>query len=150
REKKEQAPAREKSPSQAPRRGCAFFLPPRSLMTHLTPHSGKQFLFVLLSVADLALTWWLLAHSRGQVYEANPVARWWLQQQGWLGLALFKVGVVFLVVGLVVVIARSQPRTAGCVLGLGCVVLALVVLHSTALCRTVLRSPQKEHADMVR
>ena len=53
-------------------------------------HPRKQLLFILLSLVDLALTWWLLAHSYGQVYEANPVARWWLMRYGAAGLAGFK------------------------------------------------------------
>ena len=84
------------------------------------PQSVKQLLFVVLSLADLALTWWLFTSSNGQVDEANPLARWWLAQFGWLGLAAFKAGVVVLVVGLAGLIGRSRPRTAGRVLDLGC------------------------------
>jgi hypothetical protein len=108
---------------------------------------GKQVLFALLSVADLTLTAWLLGHSDGVVYEANPIARWWLSEHGWLGLIGFKAAAVLLVVALAGLIARSRPRVAGRLLTLGCAALALVVLYSTALCRTACRSPEERLAE---
>jgi hypothetical protein len=107
---------------------------------------GKQVLFALLSVADLTLTAWLLGHSDGAVYEANPIARWWLNEHGWLGLIGFKAAAVLLVVALAGLIARSRPRVAGRLLTLGCVALALVVLHNAALCRTACLSPEERLA----
>jgi hypothetical protein len=107
-------------------------------MTLLFPHPARQFLFALLSLADLALTWWLLSGSNGRVYEANPMARWLLEQHGWAGLATFKAGIVLLVLALCAVVARSRPRAAGRALTLGCAALALVVLYSVGLCRTTL------------
>jgi hypothetical protein len=62
------------------------------------------------------------------------VARWWLTHFGWPGLVSFKAAVVLVVAALTVLIARSRPRAAGGVLGLGCVALAGVVLYSAALC----------------
>ena len=93
-------------------------------------HPKKQILFALLSLADLTLTWWLLGHSDGQVYEVNPVARWWLVRHGAVGLACFKGAVVLLVLTLTAVISRSKPRAAGQVLTFGCVSLVFVVLYS--------------------
>src|SRR5262245_36528876 len=107
------------------------------------PHPGKQLLFILLSLADLALTGWLLGRPGAEVYEANPVARWWLAHYGWPGFAGFKAAVVGLVIALSAVIARSRPRAAGRVLGLGCAGLAAVVLYSAALCPAAARSPQE-------
>jgi hypothetical protein len=98
------------------------------------PHPGKQLLFALLSVADLSLTWWLLNHSDGYVGEGNPVARWWLERHGWLGLAGFKAAGVLLVAALAAVISRRRPRAGGRVLALGCAALAGVVLFSASLC----------------
>ena len=60
------------------------------MLRHRIPNPGKQLLFVVLNFADLVLTAWLLSTSEGGVYEANPVARWWLVRHGWLGLAAFK------------------------------------------------------------
>jgi hypothetical protein len=107
------------------------------------PHPGKQALFVLLSLADLALTCWLLARSGGQLYEANPVASWWLARHGAVGLACFKSAVVLLVLALVVVIARRRPCAAGRILSFGCASLVLVIGYSISLCRTALLTPQE-------
>jgi hypothetical protein len=98
-------------------------------------HPKKQLLFALLSLADLVLTCWLL-DGPGGVYEANPVARWWLDRFGWAGLAGFKAAAVGLVIALALLIARSRPRAAGMVLGLGCAITAAVVLYSASLLRT--------------
>ena len=104
-------------------------------------HPRKQLLFVLLSLVDLALTCWLLGHSEGQVYEANPVAGWWLARYGAAGLAGFKGAVVLLVLTLVAFIARRESRAAGRILIFGCVSLVLVDLYSVALCPAACRAP---------
>jgi hypothetical protein len=106
------------------------------MMGTLFPCPWKQALFALLSGADLALTCWLLERSGGQVFEANPVAGWWLARAGWAGLAGFKAAVVLLVLLLAAVIFRQRPRAADRLLGFGCAGLALVVLYSSALCRS--------------
>jgi hypothetical protein len=111
-------------------------------MSKLMPHPRKQILFVLLSLADLVLTWWLLGHADGQVYEANPVARWWLEWLGAAGLACFKGAAVLLVLVLVALIAHFRPCAAGRILGLGCAILGFVVLYSVALGKMALQSPQ--------
>jgi hypothetical protein len=112
------------------------------------PCPDRQVLFALLSLADLTLTWWLLGHSGGAVYEANPVARWWLTHCGWAGFVCFKVAVVLLVLALAVLIARSRPRAAGRLLGLGCLSLSLVVLYSASLCRAAARTPEERAAEV--
>jgi hypothetical protein len=93
----------------------------------------KLILFVGLSVADLGLTWHLLSHADGQVYEGNPLARWWLARYGWQGLTCFKLALAVLVVGLTLVIARQRPRAAARVLVFSCAILAAVVLYSGLL-----------------
>jgi hypothetical protein len=108
------------------------------VLSHTFVRSAKQSLFTLLSLADLALTWWLLEQSDGQVYEANPVARWWLAQGGWWALACFKAAIVLLVLGLATVIHRSRPALADRVLYFACAIMVAVVLYSTTLCRTTL------------
>lgn len=102
-------------------------------MTECTLHPRKQVLFAALSVADFALTWWLIERSEARAYEANPIAGWWLAQFGWIGLACFKLAVVCLILGLASLISRFRPLTAGRVLRLGCACLAAVVLYSVAL-----------------
>ncbi len=91
-------------------------------------------LFVVLSFADLFLTWRLL-HRGGDMCESNPVARWWLYSFGWAGLVGFKLGIVALVAGLVAVTARFRPRAAGRVLTFGCAALLAVVAYSCYLHR---------------
>ncbi len=105
------------------------------------PHFGKLFVFALLSFADLFLTWHLLEQGTGQVYESNPIARWWLEQHGWLGLVLFKLGVVVVVAGLALLISRYRPRAGGCVLTFACSAVALVVLYSSSLAGYIGKQP---------
>jgi hypothetical protein len=102
-------------------------------MTSRIPHFRKLFLFLALSLADLALTWWLLHQAGELVYESNPVANWWLHAHGWIGLAAFKIWTVLLVIGLAVVISLQRPRTAGWVLTFACSVSGGVVLYSCLL-----------------
>jgi hypothetical protein len=99
----------------------------------------KQLLFLLLSLADLALTYWLLRQSDRQIYEANPVARWWLVQYGAAGLACFKGAVALAVLILVAFIARHRPRAAGRILVFACLSLVLVVVYSATLCPAACR-----------
>jgi len=93
-------------------------------------------IFALLSLGDLALTWWLLEHSGRVIFEGNPVADWWLNQFGWSGLAGFKAAMVLLVIILTTLIARQRPRAASRTLRFACAALVLVMLHSVALGRT--------------
>jgi hypothetical protein len=97
------------------------------------PHPGKQVLFALLSVADLALTWTLIQNGRGQFYESNPVAAWCLRWHGWTGLAAFKACMVGLTVVLVVAIARRRPRAAGRLLVVASAAAGAVIVHGGIL-----------------
>src|SRR6516165_6149856 len=101
------------------------------------PHAGMQLMFLLLSLADLTLTWALIRAGLGQIYESNPVAAWCLRWQGWAGLAIFKAVMVLMSIALVAAISWRRPRTGGRVLALGCVVTAAVVLYSGYLYLTV-------------
>lgn len=96
----------------------------------------KAILFVVLSLCDLALTWWLLERSGRAISEGNPVALWWLSRYGWLGLAGFKTAVVFVVVLSTGIIARQRPRAACHLLTFACAVLAAVVIHGAVLGQT--------------
>jgi hypothetical protein len=107
-------------------------------------HTGKQLLFVFLSLADLTMTWALIGDGLGSVYESNPVAAWCLQGYGWAGMAVFKAGMVLASGGLSEVISRYRPRTGGRVLVLGCIITASVVLYSCYLYLTV---PASESSD---
>src|SRR5260370_15050729 len=84
-------------------------------------------LLLLLNAADFALTRFLCAGETG-VYEANPVAAWWLLNYGWLCLAGFKPATVLLVVGIATLLMRRRPRLGQGVLGLGCAAGAIAVV----------------------
>jgi hypothetical protein len=114
-----------------------------------TSHLAKQRLFILLSLADLVLTWWLLVRSGDVVAEGNPIAAWSLHCFGWLGLIAFKVGIILVVLGLVKIIHGSRPRVGGRVLDFGCVVLAGVVLYSLSLCPATLQASEARLADVL-
>jgi hypothetical protein len=90
-------------------------------------------LFGLLSVADLLLTWGLLQSADGQVYEGNPVARWWLAHYGWPGLTTFKIGTALLGGGLCGIIFIYRPSMGRKILLFACATLAVVVLYSSSL-----------------
>jgi hypothetical protein len=115
-------------------------------MTRLLPHPGKQVLFALLSLTDLALTCWLLGRGAGRVYEANPLAGWFLARHGLAGLVCFKAAVVLLVFALAAAISGSRPSLAGRILALGCAGLLVVVLYSAVLCRGLSSSPVEGQA----
>ncbi len=100
-------------------------------------HSRKMSLFAILSLADLALTCFLLGRPGGGAYEWNPVASWWLVRFGWAGLTGFKLSIILLIAALTLVVSRSRPHVAGRLLTFGCVALLAVVVYSGSLVRGV-------------
>jgi hypothetical protein len=98
-------------------------------------------LFALLSLSDLGLTCYLLCAGSGTVYESNPIAAWWLERFGWLGLAAFKVVMATVAGVLGILVFLRRPRAGNQLLVLGCAVLAAVVLYSGYLCDTLRRQP---------
>jgi len=105
-------------------------------------------LFVLLNLADLLMTWYLIERSKGIVYESNPLAAWWLQTGGWLGLAAFKAGVVLLAGSLILIVSLQRPHLGHGALGLSCAVVAGVVFYSGWLAG-VSRSHEEQLQEMV-
>jgi hypothetical protein len=97
------------------------------------PHFRKLVFFVALSFADGFLTWQLLSHNDGRVYESNPIASAWLSAWGWSGLFLFKAATVLVVIGAALCITRSRPQTGGRLLSFGCLAVAAVVGYSCFL-----------------
>jgi hypothetical protein len=93
-------------------------------------HPGKLCLFFLLSLIDLFLTWRLLLHGHGQVYEGNPIAEWWLSCYGWAGLAAFKIATALAVGVLTTAISLVRPRTGGRILVFACTAVLIVVAYS--------------------
>jgi hypothetical protein len=96
-------------------------------------HTRKLILFLVLSAADLGLTWYLLSSSEGRVYESNPVADWWLARCGWFGLAAFKVAMASIFLGLTILVTFCNPRAGGRLAGFACGVVAVVVGYSLYL-----------------
>jgi hypothetical protein len=94
---------------------------------------GMLMVFLFLSVLDFLMTMQLVNQSGGWVYESNPLANWWLARGGWVGLALFKLGIVTTVTYAWSVIALLKPSAGDRVLAFACSILALVVLYSGSL-----------------
>jgi hypothetical protein len=94
---------------------------------------GRLALFALLSVADLLLTWVLLRHTDGMVYESNPIANALLTQYGWAGMVIFKFTDVLLVASIALLLCYFQPRAARRVLSMACGIVGSVTLYSVYL-----------------
>src|SRR5262249_4585450 len=96
---------------------------------------------VCLQTADLICTYLLLEGGRrGDVYEANPLARSILHAGGWPGVARFKFSPTGVAVLASLLVARRRPATAARLLGLLCAVLLGVNVYSG----TLLASPGAE------
>jgi Domain of unknown function (DUF5658) len=91
---------------------------------------GALFLFGVLSVIDLGLTWFLLSQSGGRIYEVNPIANAWLATYGWAGLIVYKVIGLLLVVGVVLFISRRQPHIGKRLLNFAILALGCVAMYS--------------------
>jgi Domain of unknown function (DUF5658) len=89
--------------------------------------------YALLSFADLILTTVLLRFGGGGVYEGNPIARSWLEAFGWRGLIAFKLVSSSLVAFVSLVIYYYRPRLGTAIIALGCLVMGIVVAHSSNL-----------------
>ena len=89
--------------------------------------------FLVLSLADLFLTWKLLQRGDERILESNPVAARCLASYGWGGITAFKLGLVVLVAVLAGCVARWRPRTGESILIFGCGAVSTVVLHSVFL-----------------
>jgi len=93
-------------------------------------HPGKFALYTVLSVADLSLTFFLLTHGKGIIYESNPVASAWLASFGWFGLVTYKALTMALLASIIVFISAHENRLAGRLLVFACLALAAVVGYS--------------------
>ena len=89
-------------------------------------------LYIVLSVADLLMTYFLLRQGGGFV-EANPVARHFLNHWGIRGMVYFKFGMVALVCIVTQVIARYRPFTARLLLFFAIAVMVYVIVYSVRL-----------------
>jgi len=89
-------------------------------------------LFAILSAADLLLTSALLRANVG-AYESNPVAAACLEQYGWGGLALYKIGAVVAFAGAVALLIRRRPKVGAAMVTLACLILLSVTSYSHRL-----------------
>ncbi len=90
-------------------------------------------LFVLLSLADLYITWLIIQNSGGHINEGNPFAKAWLERFGWQGLVIFKIAAITVVVGVVLVVARYRPRTSAALVSFACLAVFFVLYYSYQL-----------------
>ncbi len=82
---------------------------------------------IALSIVDLMLTYLLLCCFSAEVYEANPVAEWFLMRWNILGMTLFKFTLVAVVIVSSEIIERHRPRWGNYVLTFACVAVGMVV-----------------------
>jgi hypothetical protein len=68
-----------------------------------------------------------------KVVESNPVAQWFLMQTGMPGMAVFKLAMTAVVVGIAVGIEHRRPAVSRLLLWGGTLVVASVVVWSTRL-----------------
>lgn len=97
-------------------------------------------LFLLVSIADLVMTYWLLSYSPN-FYESNPLANWFFKNWNVAGMTFFKFGVVAFVVVISEYVERHRVGAGKFVLIIGTVVTAAVVVYSYHLFRTYQASP---------
>ena len=86
-----------------------------------------------LSLLDLFLSWKLIGPDGDQLFEINPIAAWWLTNYGWMGMALFKLGVTLFLGVAMTVIAWRRPRTGERVLVFAIGAQSTVVVYSVFL-----------------
>jgi Domain of unknown function (DUF5658) len=86
-------------------------------------------LFLLVSIADLVMTYWLLSINP-RVYESNPLANWFFAKWNIAGMTFFKFGVVALVVIISEFVEHRRAGAGKFVLILGILVTAAVVAYS--------------------
>jgi len=94
-------------------------------------------LFILLSLADLGLTAWMLLRHPQWVSESNPVANWWLANLGLGGMAAFKVLTVLVVWYVSWRLLTSRRWLSHGVLIVGCLTVLAVVAYSSSLARNL-------------
>jgi hypothetical protein len=94
--------------------------------------ANETLLLVVLSVADLLMTYLLLWHG-GRFYESNPLAQWFFDRWNIAGMTAFKFTVVGVVVVLGETIERHRPGVGRCILIFGCIAAGAVFIHSVRL-----------------
>jgi hypothetical protein len=104
-------------------------------LTSQRPMEHETSLFLLVSVLDFFMTYWLIyPREEGPRFgESNAIANWFLAGWGFRGLLYFKLAICLFVVLAAQTIYHRRPNTAKAILWLGIVVTALTVIYSGAL-----------------
>ena len=104
----------------------------RRLVGGRLPLESETAVFILVNVLDIGLTVALLAYL-GNHYEANPVARHFLNHWGLRGLVYFKMAMVAFVCVITQLIALRSVTTARRLLYLLTAIVGAVVVYSVSL-----------------
>lgn len=91
--------------------------------------------FGLVNTLDIVLTFLLI--RRGEFFESNPIARYFINHWGLKGMIGFKVALVLIVIAITQFVAHKKPQLARGVLIFGTVVVACVVIYSVSLHRAL-------------
>lgn len=89
--------------------------------------------FGLANALDIVLTFLLI--RRGEFFESNPIARYFINHWGLKGMIGFKLALVLIVVAITQYVARTKPQLARAILIFGTVVVTAVVIYSVSLHR---------------
>lgn len=95
------------------------------------PMETETSLFILVSVLDILMTWFLI--SSGNFVESNPVANYFLMHWGRKGFVAFKFISVLVVCVSTQIIWTKYPRLAVLILNAGVLVVGAVVVYSLTL-----------------
>jgi hypothetical protein len=100
------------------------------------PFEHETSLYLLVSVLDFLMTFWMLNH-RGEgplrFVESNRVASYFLDRWGTQGLFSFKIAAIVFVLLLTIIIGERRPGAARFVLWLGILATGFTVVYSVAL-----------------
>jgi hypothetical protein len=101
------------------------------------PLEPETALYILMSTADVFMTWYLLyngaSNDRTWFVESNPIPRYFLESWGFNGLVYFKFALVAFVAVICQVIARTKLDVARRVLNLATLLVTGVVIYSVVL-----------------
>jgi hypothetical protein len=99
------------------------------------PMEHETSLFLLVSVLDFLMTWYMLRHQAEgfRFGESNAVARYFLHHWGLNGMLYFKLGMCLFIVLLTQIIHLRKPMTALGILWLGIVATSVTVIYSVSL-----------------
>lgn len=108
---------------------------PGGIWTGRFAYEAETVLYLVLSLADLMMTYFLLVQNLGNLefVESNPVAQAFLNHWGIRGMIYFKFAMVGIVCVVTQIIARYRPFTARLLLWFAIVVMIYVLFYSVRL-----------------